>query len=259
MSIALSNSLDALAGRVRGAGHVLLFCDLDGPLADVYDRSTSPAVSPEVGRPLTDLVATGRVTATLLTGRAASDMRSRLVLPGLIIAGNHGLEMSGPDWAYVDPSVTENLKSIDELSNELTRAVETIPGTIVEHKGLSVAVRMHDVAPDQQDVVRAAVHRVLGGASHPFVLMTGQSALEIRPRVYWNKGQSVRWIIDRLKLPNYLAIFVGGDPTDEDAFAALEEGITISIGQACESAAQFCVDGPDGVRSFLEWLRDQLH
>src|SRR4051812_14632719 len=105
MSIALSSSLDTIADRVRAAQHLLVFCDLDGPLADVYDRAISATISPEVGQPLIDLTVTGRVTATILTGRSASDMRARFPLPGLIVAGNHGLEIAGPDWVYVDPSV----------------------------------------------------------------------------------------------------------------------------------------------------------
>ena len=52
---------------------------------------------------------------------------------------------------------------------------------------------------------------------------------DIRPRMYWNKGEAVRWIASRIGQPNALVIFIGGDPTDEDAFAALPDGITIGV------------------------------
>ena len=58
--------------------------------------------------------------------------------------------------------------------------------------------------------------------------------------------------------PDALVVFVGGDPTDEDAFAALPDGITVRVGSGPETAAKYHVDGPDGVRKFLEWLRKQM-
>ena len=128
----------------------------------------------------------------------------------------------------------------------------------VEEKGLSASVHFRHVAPDQQEAVRTAVHNVLAGARHPFVLTAGRMVFDIRPRVYWNKGEAVRWVAGRVGQPAALVVFVGGDPTDEDAFAALPDGVTVGVAPTCETAANFCVDGPDGVRQFLEWLRDQV-
>ena len=70
--------------------------------------------------------------------------------------------------------------------------------------------------------------------------------------------EAVRWIAAKVGQPNALVIFVGGDPTDEDAFSALPDGITVGVSPVCETAAKYCLDGPDGVRRFLEWLRDQV-
>jgi trehalose-6-phosphatase len=55
-----------------------------------------------------------------------------------------------------------------------------------------------------------------------------------------------------------LVVFIGGDPTDEDAFAALPDGITVGMGGVSDTAAKYSLNGPDGVRRFLEWLRDQV-
>ena len=81
---------------------------------------------------------------------------------------------------------------------------------------------------------------------------------EIRPRVYWNKGNAVKWIEEQLAHPGMLTVYVGDDQTDEDAFAALPNAITIKVGSEGETAAKYRVAGPVEVRKFLEWLDDLL-
>lgn len=49
--------------------------------------------------------------------------------------------------------------------------------------------------------------------------------LELRPKVDWNKGSAVNWILDALDLgsrQDVFPIYLGDDITDEDAFLALE-------------------------------------
>lgn len=257
MSVPLFDALDEVAERVRTAPHLLLFCDFDGGLAPVYDHPAAAMLSPEVRTPLAGLAATGRVTVTIVSGRSAADLRGRADLPGLIVAGNHGLELAGPDWSYVNPAVAEQAAHVGALGPALAKQLENIPGAVIEEKGLSVSVHFRHVSPDRQEAVRQAIHAVLGGSSHPFVLTTGRMVFDIRPRCYWHKGEAVTWIAARIGQPGALVIIIGGDPTDEDAFVALPQGITIRVGSGVETAAKYHVDGPDGVRDFLEWLRER--
>jgi len=256
MSVPLFDAVDAVAARVRGAPHVLLFCDFDGALAPVYDNPAAATLSAEVRPLLADLSAGGRMTVTVVSGRSAADLRARADVPGMIVAGNHGLEIAGPGWEYIDPAVAKSAASVCNLGAAIARATENVPGVLVEDKGLSVSVHFRHVPPEQHEAVRSAIHGVLGGCSHPFVLTTGRMVYDIRPRVYWNKGEAVKWIAARVHQPQALVIFVGGDPTDEDAFAALPDGVTVRVGPAVETAAKYYLDGPDGVRKFLGWLRE---
>jgi trehalose 6-phosphate phosphatase len=258
MSVPLSDALNEIASRVQAAPHVLLFCDFDGALAPVYDNPAAASLSAEVRPLLADLAASGRVTVTVVSGRSASDLRSRANMPGLIVAGNHGLEIAGPGWDYVDRAVATSAPNVSLLTAALAKATENIRGVFLEDKKLSVSVHFRHVPTDQHEAVRSAVHGVLGGTSHPFVLTAGRMVYDIRPRVYWHKGEAVKWIAGRVRQPDALVVFVGGDPTDEDAFAALPHGVTVRVGPGMETAAKYCLEGPDGVRKFLEWLREQV-
>lgn len=258
MSVPLFDVLDVVAARVRAAPHVLLGCDFDGALAPVYDHPASATLSSEVRGPLADLAAGGRVTVLVVSGRTAADLRARADVPGLIVAGNHGLELAGPGWEHVDPAVAESAPAIHNLANGLEQVLESIPGVMVEDKGLSVAVHYRHAAPELHEAVRSRVHGVLSNSSHPFVLTAGRMCYDLRPRVYWHKGEAVKWLLAHVGQPAALVVFVGGDPTDEDAFAALPDGITVRVGCGPETLARYHVDGPDGVHRFLEWLREQM-
>jgi trehalose 6-phosphate phosphatase len=258
MSIPLLDALPELAARVHASPYLLLGCDFDGALAPVFDHPQTAALSNEVRGPLADLATSGRCTVLVVSGRSAADLRSRADVPGLIVAGNHGLELAGPDWDYVDPAVAESAQLITDLAAGLRQPLGEIPGAVVEDKGLSLTVHFRHTPAELHESVRAATHGVLSNASHPFVLTTGRMCFDIRPRVYWNKGEVIKFLLGRLDRPDTLVVFVGGDPTDEDAFAALPDGITVRVGAGPETAAKYHVDGPDGVRNFLEWLRDQL-
>jgi trehalose-phosphatase len=258
MSIPLFEDLETVAECVRLSPHVLLFCDFDGALSPVYDHPASATLSAEVRPVLADLAASGHVTVSVVSGRSAADLQSRTGVPGLIVLGNHGLEIAGPGWEYVDPAVAKHAPDIEALAAALIRALDNVPGAAIEMKGLSASVHFRHVAPELHEAVRSAIHAVLAASPHPYVLTTGRMVYDIRPRVYWNKGEAVRWIATRVGQPDSIVVFVGGDPTDEDAFAVLPHGITVRVGAGQDTAAKYHLDGPDGVRKFLEWLRNEL-
>ncbi|SPF55892.1 hypothetical protein SBA4_7530003 [Candidatus Sulfopaludibacter sp. SbA4] len=77
------------------------------------------------------------------------------------------------------------------------------------------------------------------------------------PREIGDKGTAVRHQLSRLA-GHVLPIYAGDDRTDESAFAALSEGITIRVGRRALTRAQFQLRDPGEVRSFLEKLGECL-
>jgi trehalose-phosphatase len=254
MSAALFEQLDALGLSLRGAPAVLLFLDFDGTLAPLVDTPEEAQLSPKMRQVLHTLASRPQVTVGIISGRHRTDLQARVDIPGLVYAGNQGLEISGPGFVFVEPTAVEHRQDLERLAADLAARLQPIAGVLVEDKGLTLSVHFRQVAEVQYEDLRRIVHAGLASASHPFVLTPGEKVYEIRPRVYWNKGNAVSWIRDQLGKHDAPAIYVGNDATDEDAFAALPEGITIKVGLKEETAARYHVEGPDDVQKFLEWL-----
>jgi len=110
-------------------------------------------------------------------------------------------------------------------------------------------------------------------AEHPDALKVtpGKMVYEIQPKVDWNKGKAVLYLIEALELDrdDVLPLYLGDDVTDEDAFRALNEApaggeataIGIFVGRADDpevggrdTAADYALASVDEVEKFLDAL-----
>ncbi|HEY1861417.1 MAG TPA: trehalose-phosphatase, partial [Gemmataceae bacterium] len=90
MSRSLLDCLEELAPRLKAARSLALFLDFDGtlvPFSDEPDRVTLP---PALRRLLVELSAREDRIVALVSGRERADLQTRIGIPGLIYAGNHG-------------------------------------------------------------------------------------------------------------------------------------------------------------------------
>lgn len=88
--------------------------------------------------------------------------------------------------------------------------------------------------------------------------MDGKKVVELQPRIDWDKGKAVLWLLQALDLNTtaVLPLYLGDDITDEDAFKALDGlGIGIVVGEdARPSIARYVLENPDEVHEFLQRL-----
>jgi trehalose-phosphatase len=244
--------------RIRQAPRCLLCLDFDGTLSQFVDDPADARLSPSMERALRAIAGHDTMSVAIISGRDRTDLHRLVDIPGLIYVGNHGLDISGPGYMFVEPTAASRTDELRALAQTLTAKLQGIEGVFVEYKGLTISVHYRQVPASGQDELRRIVHATLAGTSHPFVLGAGEKVHEIRPRVYWNKGTAVTWIRAQLGKPDALPIYVGDDTTDEDAFTALrDEGITVKVRTSPETAAHYTLEGPPDVRRLLEWL-DQL-
>jgi len=258
MNRPLFDDVHELDASILQASHVLLCLNYDGTLTHFTATPLGAHLSPQMDRTLLTLADLPDISLAIISGRDRNDLQGRVGIPGLIYAGNHGLEISGPGYFFVEPTAVAQTGVLEELAKHLTAKLLPIHGVLVECKGLTISVHYRQVALAEWDEVRRLVHGELAGTTHPFVLTTGEKVFEIRPRVYWNKGNAVGWISDKLDKPETLVIYIGDDNSDEEAFAALPDAITIRVGHPPATAAQYNLEGPADVRKFLEWLTERI-
>jgi trehalose-phosphatase len=137
---------------------------------------------------------------------------------------------------------------------ELREALDEIPGAQLERKHFSVAAHYRNVTTNDAFKVAQAVEAV--AARHRELRrIDGKKVYEFLPRIEWDKGKAVMWLLKALGLEreNVRPIFIGDDKTDEDAFRALKErGVGILVSDELQpTSATYSLKNPSEVERFL--------
>lgn len=257
MAQPLSANLDLIAARVKATSRLFVFSDFDGTLVPIHDRPSDCYLDPETRHTLTLLASQPQLTLGIVSGRELADLKQRVGIDHIIYAGNHGLEIDGPDLAFREPNALALMPIIQALSRNLENELAEIPGALIENKSLSVSIHYRKVASDFVTQLIDTTTRVVASAvdANQVMLKQGKMVLEIRPAVNWHKGNAVKWLISKLASGSEsLAIYLGDDETDEDAFATLQDQVTIRVGMRRMTMANYATANHRDVRAFLTWL-----
>ncbi len=254
MTQPLLDHLSEIASSVIASRHILLFSDFDGTLAPIVEDPRLARMPRETRQALAVLAGSSKFSLAIISGRALSDLRERVGLENLIYAGNHGLEISGPGMSFVEPHAAQRLAALGELARHLRMRLRDVPGVEVENKVLSASVHFRRAPAASLPEVRQIVEAAVDSLGNLFAVTEGRKVFDIRPRVDWNKGRAVSWIREASGKPDALSVYVGDDLTDEDAFQALPDGITVSVGRARATSAEYYVERQESVQEFLAWL-----
>ena len=225
----------------------LCFLDFDGTISPIVEKPDRAAIDPQIKTILEHLHDSGTIDIAVVSGRQLADVRARTGIEGIMYAGNHGLEIETRDLCFREPGA-ENLRlELRRLVLRLQSLLADTSGVGIEEKGLSVAVHYRQVHVALQEWVRRSVSETVC-RSLVFSCIFGKMVVDIRPKVEWNKGHAVKWILNRLSKAGAYPIIVGDDATDEDAFRALgNEALTIHVGAPDKTAARFWVPDFCGV------------
>jgi trehalose 6-phosphate phosphatase len=250
----LFDHLSDIEPLLREHPRVSVFLDFDGTLTPIVEFPDHAVLPPETRFALTRLSEIGTFSITIISGRALNDIRERVGMANLTYAGNHGLEIWGEGLSFVEPEAVRRIKILGEFSRRLRERLRHIPGVEVENKVLTATVHFRRAERGRLDEIRNTVHAELAFLEKIFRVTRGLQVIEVRPRVDWNKGTAVRWIQQAAGNANTLSLYIGDDATDEDAFAALPEGVTVRVGHAKATAARYYLDDQRSVTRFLSWL-----
>lgn len=247
---------DAILRRVRTAGAIVML-DFDGTLAPLVPI-------PDDARPSASTLAALRSCAeryrvAIISGRALSDIESRVGVDGIWYAGSHGLEWRIDDEVALRETPPDVAAALEEARSALQEIMRSYSGTIAEDKVHCFAVNYRALnaadAASFSEAANAAVAPYVAGGS--LRVMDGMRTFEIVPAIDWDKGRCALHMLEHLRKSEGtepIPLYIGDSITDEDAFRTLKGGITIKVGRDESSAAAYYVEDRDDVDAVLQML-----
>lgn len=241
------------------AGDMLLALDFDGTLAPIVPHPADAEMLEAARTALAALAARSDTRIAIVSGRGLADVRTRVGLPSIYYAGNHGLEIEGPGVRRVVEAAERARPALAECARRLAPLEREYDGIYLEDKQLSLSLHFRNVrdAPADAPIVER-VHALCAGIEG-VRLTDGKKVVEIRPDVDWDKGRATVFLLDTLlgDAPGAPVTFIGDDRTDEDAFRALGkrgEGIIVADPPPDGTAAVAYLRSPAEVADFLSEL-----
>ncbi|RYR24048.1 hypothetical protein Ahy_B02g057549 [Arachis hypogaea] len=246
---ALENFEEILSIANKGK-EIVLFLDYDGTLSPIVEDPDQAHIS-DAMRTAVREVAFHFPTA-IISGRQRNKVYEFVKLRNVYYAGSHGMDISTPLGSSNNQNQKHQTKVIDENGNQFVNFLpaKEYLSTIQEDVG----------------VLKEIVESIMK-AYPDFQISGGRKVMEIRPKINWDKGRALLYLLDTLGFDNFnhvLPIYIGDDKTDEDAFKVIVEkgeGFPIIVSSvAKETMASFSLRDPSHVMTFLirlaKWKRN---
>jgi len=268
---ALPNALEKdLASDGR---RLVVFLDYDGTLTPIIKDAAAARLSEAMRESMRRLAQ--RATVAVVSGRAREKIREFVDLRELYYAGSHGFDIDGPGGLKHSVS-PEAIPLLSAARDALAARLAGIAGAAVEDNRFSVSVHWRNASARDRPAIAEVVAGLLAEAPYAdkLCLKSGKCVSELRPKVEWDKGAAVLFLLDLLRRSEdpapeadawhrgILPIYVGDDTTDEDAFRALEPLGALSVLVAApgdderprQTHATHTLRDTEDVRAFLDAL-----
>ena len=257
---------DAIESLRADPAHAAVLLDVDGTLAPIV-RHADDAHVPEPTRTPLIAIAKRYGLVACISGRRAATARRIVALGSITYVGNHGAELlrGGSTHVELDADMAAWSQRVRDFAHSaFTPEIQRLR-LRAEDKDAIAAFHWRG-APDEP-AAEAAAHRIAEQARRQgLAVHWGRKVLEVRPPVEMHKGKGVERLLRGSDID--IALYVGDDHTDLDAFRTLRELVAegeleraVCVGVNDEESpagiaadADLLVDGPAGVRALLEGL-----
>ncbi len=235
---------------------IILFLDYDGTLTPIVATPDLAVISEEMRQTVRHV--SSKVRVSIVSGRATDDVRGKVGLDGIFYAGSHGFEIVDPKGEVtINEEAAKIRGTIDEAHEKLSARLKDVPGALVENVKYTISAHYRLVSGEDFHKVEQAVEKIL--EEYPLLRKTcGKKVFEIRPRIEWDKGKAVEWILKYLQFDETkdIPVYIGDDTTDEDAFRTLKDkGFGILVAEeARASEAKYLIKDTGAVKKVLDFI-----
>jgi trehalose-phosphatase len=243
----------SLKTRLDATKTCALFLDLDGTLVPLRPRPADVQLSRQTRRILKLLQGHTHLHLAFVSGRQLKVLRSIIGMDQVHYVGLHGAECEDKS---LDMS-KESVRALSAAKRAVKKQLHKYPGIWIEDKGLSFGVHYWRAKPATVRAAKLALNQILVPMPGNLHILNGKKVWEVMPKEIPGKGVAVRALLNRLP-ENTLGIYVGDDVTDETAFAALNDQITVKVGKMPGTQAHFYLRDPAEVQRFLTHLETLL-
>jgi len=253
---------EMLAARTAGR-RLAVFLDYDGTLTPIVDRPEDAIISERMREVVRGLA--GRCTVCVVSGRDRAVVQRLMGMDQLVVAGSHGFDIWSPGGGAIEREEGTGFRDLlERVTATVREQTASVEGALVEPKRSSVAIHYRLVDERDWPRVAAIVDAVLADDPDALRVTPGKMVYEIQPRIEWDKGRAVLYLLEALGLDqdDVLPLYVGDDVTDEDAFRALSgRGVGILVAAPADpevagrsTAADFVLADTGEVERFLDSL-----
>ena len=239
--------------RLRAAKHWAFFLDFDGTLVNLRRRPGDVRMSREARLVLKRLAAHPNVRVVIVSGRNLRNVRKLVAVKGLRYFGVHGGERQGKPTTLS----TKSRVALEGAKRSARRQLEAIRGVWIQDKGLSFAIHYRDADSGAAHTAATALAGLLGPWGDALHTLNGSRVWEVLPREIPGKFTAVDEVLGERR-PATAVIYVGNDGTDEVAFAALSDQITVRVGREPRTRARYFVRTPAEVLRLLARMEKEL-
>lgn len=230
-----------------------LFLDVDGTLLELAPTPDGVRVEPSLRELLSRVNRRLGGAVALISGRTIDDLDRLFEPQRWPAAGVHGLERrDATGRRHVAHEVDS--AAVASARERLRDLAARLPGTLVEDKGLAVALHYRQTPHFEHELRREsrAIARAIGA---DFRLLEGRMVLELRPAGA-TKVDAIRAFLAEPPFVGRRAIFMGDDITDQDGLAEVERigGLSVAVGDRVQGMVR--AGGPRDVHVFLEELAE---
>ena len=239
--------------KSRQAPHLALFLDFDGTLVRLRRRPSDVRLPARAKEILARLAGRDNLFLAIVSGRKRADLVRLVDVRGVQLFGLQGSERS-----RAKPTINRAAKrALLSAKREAKSVLASTPDIWIEDKGSIFTIHYRGAKPANVEHAWKILTRILAPSMNCLHVLHGAKSWEVLPIEIGGKGAAV--LAQLRELPEgTVAVYIGDDGTDETALAVLTEHISVRVGEAKNTKANFYLSDPSEVLQFLRRLEREI-